>query len=119
MLCGTVLEALLIDALSHIREEAKFSYPQTYSEGKRKGNKSPEIEEWPLYRLIEVAKQQSVITSDVAKLSHIVRDYRNLIHLSAQKRDQLRVDSHVASAVVNLLTRAYKDIKEWHIKRRN
>jgi hypothetical protein len=119
VLCGTVLEALLIDALSCIKEEAKFSYYQKYLEGKNEGNKPPEIENWLLYQLIEIAKQQGVITSDVAKLSHIVRDYRNLIHLWAQKREQLRVDSHIASAVVNLLTVAYNDITKWHIKRRN
>ena len=119
VLCGTVLEALLIDALSCIKEEAKFSYYQKYLEGKNKGNKPPEIENWPLYQLIEIAKQQGVITSDVAKLSHIVRDYRNLIHLWAQKREKLRVDSYIASAVVNLLTVAYNDIMKWHIKRRN
>jgi|Deesub1362B_J571_1020462.scaffolds.fasta_scaffold01069_10 hypothetical protein len=119
VLCGTVLEALLIDALSCINEEAKFSYYQKYLEGKNKRNKPPEIENWLLYQLIEIAKQQGVITSDVAKLSHIVRDYRNLIHLWAQKSEQLRVDSHIASAVVNLLTVAYNDIAKWHIKRRN
>ena len=119
VLCGTVLEALLIDALSCIKEEAKFSYSQKYLKGKNKGNKPPEIENWLLYQLIEIAKQQGVISSDVAKFSHIVRDYRNLIHPWAQKREQLRVDSHIASAVVNLLTVAYNDIMKWHIKRRN
>jgi len=119
VLCGTVLEALLIDALSCIKEKAKFSYYQKYLKGKNKGNKPPEIENWPLYQLIEIAKQQGVITPDVAKFSHIVRDYRNLIHLWTQKREQLRVDSHIASAVVNLLTIAYNDIMKWHIKRRN
>lgn len=119
VLCGTVLEALLVDALSCIKEEVKSSYYQQYLIGKNKGNKPLKIENWRLYQLIEIAKQQGVISSNVAKFSHIVRDYRNLIHLWAQKREQLQVDSHIASAVVNLLTLAYNDIMKWHSKRKN
>ena len=118
VLCGSVLETLLIDALSCIEKDAKFSYYQKYLESKNKGNKPPEIENWLLYQLIEIAKKQGVITSNVAKLSHIVRDYRNLIHILAQKREQLRVDSHIATAVVNLLIIAYEDIMKWHANRK-
>ncbi|RZB29360.1 MAG: hypothetical protein AEth_01177, partial [Candidatus Argoarchaeum ethanivorans] len=77
LLCGTILESLLIDALSCSEKEAKSNYYQKYLEGKNKGNKTPEIENWQLYQLIEIAKQQGIISADVAKLSHIVRDYRN------------------------------------------
>nr|QNO58090.1 hypothetical protein OJKMNAAM_00012 [Methanosarcinales archaeon ANME-1 ERB7] len=118
LLCGTILESLLIDALSCIEKEAKVNYYQKYLEGKNKGNKPPEIENWQLYQLIEIAKQQGIISADAAKLSHIVRDYRNLIHLFVQKRGQLQIDSPVASAVVNLLAVTYNNIFDWHEKDR-
>lgn len=117
VLCGTILESLLIDALSCDKKEAKFNYYQKYLEAKGKGSKPPEIEKWKLYELIEIAKQQGIISADAAKLSHVVKDYRNLIHLFAQKRDRLRIDSHVASAVVHLLAVAYDNILEWHERR--
>jgi hypothetical protein len=104
--------------LSCIEKEAKVNYYQKYLEGKNKGNKPPEIENWQLYQLIEIAKQQGIISADAAKLSHIVRDYRNLIHLFVQKRGQLQIDSPVASAVVNLLAVTYNNIFDWHEKDR-
>ena len=119
VLCGTILESLLIDALSRNEQEAKFNYYQKYLEGKNKENKPREIENWKLYELIEIAKFQGIISADAAKLSHIVKDYRNLIHLLAQERDRLHIDSHVASAVVQLLAVAYDNILKWHEKRRN
>lgn len=114
ILCGTILESLLIATLSKIEEKAKLNYYQKYLEGKDKGNKSPEIEYWQLYQLIEISKKQGIISPDVAKLSHIVRDYRNLIHQWVQKRGGLQINSNVANAVVNLLTLTYNDILEWH-----
>jgi hypothetical protein len=119
VLCGTILESLLIDALSYDEKGAKFNYYRKYLEGKNKGNKSGEIENWKLYELVEIANQQGVISADVAKLSQIVKDYRNLIHLFAQKRARLQINSHVASAVVYLLAVAYDSILEWYEKSRN
>lgn len=116
LLCGTILESLLLDALSCEEEKAKFNYYQKYLECKDKENKPREIENWKLYELIEIAKCRGIISADAAKLSHIVKDYRNLIHLFAQKRDRLHIDSHVASAVVHLLAVTYNDILEWYKK---
>lgn len=116
VLCGAILEALLIDALSCIKEEAKLSYVKCF---KNKGNSPPEIENWKLYQLVEIAKQQGIISNDVAKLSGIIKEYRNLIHLWAQKRKQLQPDLHVASAVVSLLTIAYNNTLGWHKKRKD
>lgn len=118
ILCGAVLEALLIDALSYIKEDAEFSYYQKYLEHKNKKDKPPKIENWKLYQLIEISKQEGIVTADVAKISNIVKDYRNLIHLWAQKRKKLRVNSNIANAVVNLLIIAYNDINNWHIRRK-
>lgn len=114
ILCGTILESILIDTLSKIEEKAKANYYQKYLEGKDKGNKSPEIEKWQFYQLIEISKEQGIISIDVSKLSHIVRDYRNLIHQWVHKREGLQINSNVANSVVNLLAIAYNDILEWH-----
>lgn len=116
ILCGTILESILIDTLSKIEEKAKGNYYQKYLEGKDKGNKSPEIEKWQFYQLIEISKEQGIISIDVSKLSHTIRDYRNLIHQWVHKREGLQINSNVANTVVNLLAIAYNDILEWHKK---
>lgn len=118
LLSGTILESLLIDALYRIEADAKFNYYQKYVESKERRGKAPEIEDWRLYQLIEIAKQQGIISSDVAKFSDLVRDYRNLIHLWVQKREGLQLDSNIATAIVSLLTIAYNNILNWHEKKR-
>ena len=95
VLCGAILEALLVDALSRISNEAKG---------------------WNFYKLIDMAKQKGIISRDVAKLSTIVKDYRNLIHIWAQRRQGLRANREIASIATQLLTVAYNDILEWHRK---
>ncbi len=117
VLCGAIIESLLINALSFIENEAKLSYYQKYFKSKNQGDKPPEIEHWQIYQLIEIANQQGIISTDAAKLSHVVRNYRNLIHLYAQKREALRINEHIASAVINFLAVVYNDILEWCEKR--
>lgn len=118
VLCGGILEALLIDALSIEKEDAKFAYYQKYLEAKDKNQKPPDLEKWQFYQLIEIAAQRKIISADVRKISHIIKDYRNLIHLKAEIRDKLSVDKNVATSVVHLLLKAIDDISRW-FKERN
>lgn len=118
VLSGGILEALLIDALSSEEEDAKFDYYQKYLEGKGKDRNQPDIENWQFYQLIEIAAQRKIISADVRKISHIIKDYRNLIHLKAEIRDKLSVDKNVATSVVHLLLKAIDDISRW-FKERN
>lgn len=119
VLCGGVIEALLIYCLSLIQNEAKSSYYQKYLESKNKSAKPPEIEYWEMYQLIEIAKQHNILTSNTTKLSHIIRDFRNFIHLYAQKREQSTLNQSTASVVMNLLAIIYEDILKWHKKKEN
>ncbi|MFN6991088.1 MAG: hypothetical protein ACK4MM_00035 [Fervidobacterium sp.] len=70
VLCVTILEALLIDALSCTEDEAKSTYCQKYLNDKGKQSKPPKIENWQLYKLIYVANSQGIISPDVARLSY-------------------------------------------------
>jgi len=117
LLCGTILESILIDTLSSVEKESKFKYYQKYIEGKEKERKPPDIEYWKFYEIIEIAKHMGIISNDTAKISHIIKDYRNLIHLHVQKRDKLKIDSHVVSAVLHLLAITYNDVANWHNER--
>lgn len=110
---------MLIDALYCIEDKAKFSYSKKYLKEKNKGDNLIKIERWQLYQLIKIAEQQEIISYDVSKISEIIRNYRNLIHLWAQKRDKLNVNLDIAKAVIDLLIIAYKDIRRWHLNRKN
>ncbi len=112
VLSGGILEALLIEALSVVEEKAKFDYYQKYLESKDRNAKPPELTLWQFYQLIEIASQRKIISEDVKKISFIIKDYRNLIHLKAEIRDRLSVDENVAKSVVHLLLKAIEDISK-------
>jgi hypothetical protein len=118
VLSGGILEALLIEALSVEEGKAKFDHYQKYLESKDKNAKPPDIEKWQFYQLIEIAAQRKIISEDVKKISFVIKDYRNLIHLKAEIRDKLSVDKNVASSVVHLLLKAIDDVSKW-FKERN
>ena len=116
VLSGGILETLLIEALSVEEKEAKFDYYQKYLEGKDRDQNPPNIENWQFYQLIEIAAQRKIISTDVKKICHIIKDYRNLIHLKAEIRDNLSVDKNVATSLVHLLLKAIDDISGWFKK---
>lgn len=101
VLCGAILEALLRDAL-YLKEKVKVKF-------------IPPIKDVQFHQLIDFAEQQGIIKHDVAKLSHNVRDYRNLIHL---QKKELNVNKETANIIVSLLKLAYENISAWHTKNR-
>jgi len=117
VLSGGILEALLIEALSVEEQKAKFDYFQRYLEKNDKNAKVPDLPLWQFYQLIDIAAQRKIISEDIKKISFIIKDYRNLIHLKAEIRDKLSVDKNVATSVVHLLLKAIDDISKWFEER--
>jgi len=115
VLCGGIIEALLIDALRCIDNVAKEGYYQRYiKDRKKKDTKVKEIDEWKLYELIEIAEQQGIIGQDSVRHSKNAQDYRNLIHLYAQKRVGLTTTKHTATAVILAVSMVNDDIINWY-----
>lgn len=107
ILCGGSLEALLLYRLRENEQAAK------------KSNKAPkeDIEKWDLNNLIDVATDIKIIENPaIKKLSHSVREYRNLIHPGRELRSGLKVEpeeAKIAFEVLNILIREFKkDYKE-------
>ncbi|MBM3157303.1 MAG: hypothetical protein FJ004_08485 [Chloroflexi bacterium] len=117
VLCGAILEAALVDALMLEGDKAKFDYYQKYLQNKKEQAEAPEIEKWELYRLVDIAYHRGIVKADVKRLAHIVRDYRNLVHLFYQLKEGLQANKEIASAVASLLTIALVNITEWHTQR--
>ena len=99
ILSGGAIEAILLDLLSKDPAEA------------RKSNKAPQekdLSKWDLNDLIKVAVETSLVGGEVAKLSHSVRDYRNLVHAGNEIRSGLKVEpeeAKIALQVLNILIR--------------
>ncbi len=94
ILSGGSIEAILLDMLSRDLSRATSS------------SKSPneaDINKWDLNDLVEVAVEEKFIGNEVAKLSHTVRDYRNLIHPGVEIRKNLKVEPEEAKIAIEVL----------------
>lgn len=91
-LCGSVLEGLLLDAADKDPKEfnTASSSPKN-SEGKVK-----ELKEWTLNSLINVEYELDLLSLDVKKHAHSLKDFRNYIHPRQQVSENFRPDSHTA-----------------------
>lgn len=103
ILCGGSIEALLLDKLKENKQAAKKS---------NKAPKEGDIEKWDLNDLINVATDIKIIKNPaINKLSHSVRDYRNLVHPGKELRSGLKVEpeeAKIAFEVLNILIREFK-----------
>jgi hypothetical protein len=93
VLCGSIIEAILLDLLS-LHESESLS-------ATKKG-KGP-IYRWNLENLIDVALELNLINTGVTMFSHSLREYRNLIHPGRELRDNLKVAPEEAAIAVQVL----------------
>lgn len=99
ILSGGSIEAVLLDLLTKNSSLAKTS------------SKAPiesDFSKWDLDSLINVAVDIKLVNDQVAKLSHTVREYRNLIHPGREIRSGLKVEpeeAKIAIQVLNILIR--------------
>lgn len=94
ILSGGSIEAILLDLLSKNSSQATSS---------TKALKESNLNKWDLNDLVEVAVEEKMIGSDLAKLSHTVREYRNLIHPGVEIRNDLRIEPEEAKIAVEVL----------------
>ena len=75
-LCGSTLEGLLLDGAT------KNSQPfnQANSSPKDKNGNAKQFHEWTLDSLINVAHEVGLLSLDIKKHSHSLKDFRNYIH---------------------------------------
>lgn len=103
ILCGGTIEAILMDLLISHDTEAK--------QAKSAPNK-PDISRWDLSELINVAVELELVTEGVEKLSHPIREYRNLVHPGNEIRNNLRFDAEEARISLEVLNILHRDLSK-------
>ena len=103
ILCGGAIEAILTDLIATHKSRAKSA--------KSAPNK-PDITHWDLSDLINVVVELDLISSGVEKLSHSLREYRNLVHPGNEIRKGLTFDAEEARIAVELLNIVHRDLSE-------
>jgi len=103
VLSGGLIEALLMDQLHRVAQTAHtaLSAPK----------KNPDILTWRFIDLINVAVEVGIVSKGAEKLSHSVRDYRNLVHLHKELEDALGADEHEAKIAFNVLNLIDRDLQ--------
>jgi len=101
ILCGGTIEAILTDLLISNETAAKAT---------KSAPKNSDITRWDLSNLIDVAVELSLVSAGVEKLSHSIREYRNLVHPGNELRNKLRFDAEEAKIAVEVLNIVHRDL---------
>ena len=103
ILCGGAIETILTDLLESNENTAKSS---------KSAPKEPDIKRWDLSQLIGVAVELKLVSTAVEKLSHSLREYRNLVHPGAELRNKLGFDAEEAKIAIEVLNIVHRDLSK-------
>lgn len=101
ILAGGSVEAILADLLLQMEAVAKAS---------SKAPKGKEIKEWGFVHLILVSVDLNLVNPGVDKLTHTLREYRDLVHPSVEIRTKLKVDAEEAKIALEVLNMVHRDV---------
>ena len=105
-LCGSTLEGLLLDAAT--KQPQQFNSAK--SAPKDKEDKVSQLHLWSLDSLINVAHEVGLLSLDVKKYGHTLKDFRNYIHPRQQASQGFRPDQHTAKISWQVLQAAIADL---------
>ena len=101
ILSGGAFEAILADLLLQNQAKAKAS---------AKAPSVGDITKWDLVDLINVSVDLKLVSPGVEKLSHPVREYRNLVHPGNEVRNKLTFGKEEARIAIEVLHMLHRDL---------
>jgi len=100
ILSGGAIETILLDLV--LKNANTIKTCTKIPAGKPKPN------DWNLNNLIEISLDTELVGAEIGRLSHSVRQYRNLIHPAVELREKMKVEpeeAKIAVEVLNILIR--------------
>ncbi len=101
ILSGGAMEAILTDLLLNRESDAKAA---------SSAPKKSDITKWDFADLINVAVELKMINPGVSKLSHPIREYRNLVHPGNELRNKLEFGPEEARIAIEVLNMLHRDL---------
>ncbi len=105
-LCGSTLEGLLLDAAT--------KQPQQFNSAKAapkdREDKVLQLHLWSLESLINASHEVGLLSLDVKKYGHALKDFRNYIHPRQQASQGFKPDPHTAKISWQVLQAAIADL---------
>lgn len=107
-LLGSTLEGILL-AIA-IKDQAKFMSAKS-APIDSKTRKTRQIYDWNLNQLIDVSFELRLLSQDVKKFSHVLRDFRNYIHPYQQMSQNFKPDKHTENICWQVFKAAFAQLK--------
>jgi hypothetical protein len=101
ILAGGVIEAILLDQLQQHVSPAMKS---------QKAPKGKEISDWGFVHLILVSVDLKLVQPGLDKLSHSIREYRDLVHPAVEVRSSLQVNREEATIAIEILIMLHREL---------
>jgi len=92
ILCGSIVEAILMDCILN-KSITKYKI--------KDNNKS--VKDMSLNELLIVAEKEGMISKTTYSLSHVIKDYRNIIHPSNLLRNSFKISNERVMVIWNIL----------------
>lgn len=105
ILCGSTLEGLLYEVATRYPGD----YNRTAAAPRRDGKVRP-ISEWTLNDLLNTSRELAILSEDVTKFAHAVREFRNYVHPRQQVKDGFRPRQVTAQIARHVLRAAIEDL---------
>lgn len=111
IMIGGILEGILLGIASSCSNSKQFN--QAQSAPKDSDGKVKKFQDWTLNNFIDVSFEIGFIKRDVAKFSHVVREFRNYIHPHSQMLAKFNPDKNTALICFQVLKAAISQIGEY------
>lgn len=106
IMCGSIIEALLIYKIKNIGKE-KYDISEI-NKSSRANNFN--IDDMNLNELIFVAEKETILGKDNSHLSHVIRNYRNIIHPAKEIRSEMEITQEKALMMWTMLKEIINEI---------
>lgn len=107
-LLGSTLEGILL--ATALKDPARFM--KANAAPKDKTGKVIKTYDWKLYSLIDVAYEVKLLSYDVKKFSHVLRDFRNYIHPYEQMSQDFHPDQRTVDICWQVFKAAFEQLKD-------
>lgn len=111
-LCGSTLEGALLGVA--IKNPQRFN--QSKASPKKPDGKVKPFYDWSLSQFIDVACELGLLSLDVKKFSHVLRDFRNYIHPYEQMSQNFTPTQHTADICFQVLRAAIASLEQQQVK---
>ena len=108
-MAGSMLEGILLS----LANQNPRTFNQANVAPKNKEGKVKAFHEWTLNDLINVAYEIGILKKDVAKFSHVLRDFRNYIHPYQQMSERFFPDENTAKICMQVMKGALLQISQY------